>query len=432
MLPAIVLLDEHDWLLRPSIQQSDGRCVAEVEEFAPKSTIGRLRSSPATASISNCSLQRRVDRTARAGGLRQDCNRVRLLRLHQLPPHRRKRIEQNWALEAGLTDLRAAKLSASLVAHTHLPERTIPATSNVERDHRHRDARGSGSMRPHRRTPVVGGAADFIASGLASGLARRGDCLLKFAARSTSSPSPRMRGRTRDCSSTIISYRVSTCPTAACRPADRAQLVCREFRRRRGRGSPRGRLSPHQYLDHLAGASRPAPTAWPLCRIFWVKRPRSTTRGARHDLRAQLSHGVAHLWRALLESYAYAIRHHLEVFAETGAETVQFRASDGGSNSMIWMQIVADVIQKPLQLSAQHPGSCLGAAWTAASAPASSTIGGNHNLTGTAGASSQIRQRPGLLRRLRRVPRVLSSHAGFRSRSKSVRIAAVAWTSTGR
>jgi len=33
MLPAIVLLDEHDWLLRPSIQQSDGRCVAEVEEF---------------------------------------------------------------------------------------------------------------------------------------------------------------------------------------------------------------------------------------------------------------------------------------------------------------------------------------------------------------------------------------------------------------
>jgi xylulokinase len=30
------------------------------------------------------------------------------------------------------------------------------------------------------------------------------------------------------------------------------------------------------------------------------------------------------------------------------------------------MQIVADVIQKPLRLSASHPGSCLGAAWTAA------------------------------------------------------------------
>jgi xylulokinase len=78
------------------------------------------------------------------------------------------------------------------------------------------------------------------------------------------------------------------------------------------------------------------------------------------------SHGVAHLWRALLESYAYAIRHHLEVFAEAGAETVRFQASDGGSNSLTWMQIVADVIQQPLQLSAQHPGSCLGAAWTAA------------------------------------------------------------------
>ena len=44
-----------------------------------------------------------------------------------------------------------------------------------------------------------------------------------------------------------------------------------------------------------------------------------------------LSHGVAHVWRALLESYAYAIRHHLEVFAQIGAATIEFRASDGGS-----------------------------------------------------------------------------------------------------
>jgi xylulokinase len=30
------------------------------------------------------------------------------------------------------------------------------------------------------------------------------------------------------------------------------------------------------------------------------------------------------------------------------------------------MQIVADVLQKPVQRLAGHPGSCLGAAWTAA------------------------------------------------------------------
>jgi len=33
MLPALVLLDAEGRLLRPSIQQSDGRCAAEVEEL---------------------------------------------------------------------------------------------------------------------------------------------------------------------------------------------------------------------------------------------------------------------------------------------------------------------------------------------------------------------------------------------------------------
>ena len=41
-------------------------------------------------------------------------------------------------------------------------------------------------------------------------------------------------------------------------------------------------------------------------------------------------------------------------------------ASDGGSNSRFWMQIVADILQMPIQRLTGHPGSCLGAAWVAA------------------------------------------------------------------
>ena len=37
-----------------------------------------------------------------------------------------------------------------------------------------------------------------------------------------------------------------------------------------------------------------------------------------------------------------------------------------GSKSTVWMQIVADVLQKPIQRLTGHPGSCIGAAWTAA------------------------------------------------------------------
>jgi xylulokinase len=32
----------------------------------------------------------------------------------------------------------------------------------------------------------------------------------------------------------------------------------------------------------------------------------------------------------------------------------------------VWMQIVADVLERPVQRLAGHPGSCVGAAWTAA------------------------------------------------------------------
>jgi xylulokinase len=49
-----------------------------------------------------------------------------------------------------------------------------------------------------------------------------------------------------------------------------------------------------------------------------------------------------------------------------GHRTERYLVSDGGSNSRVWMQIVADVLQRPLQRLTGHPGSCLGAAWTAA------------------------------------------------------------------
>ena len=51
---------------------------------------------------------------------------------------------------------------------------------------------------------------------------------------------------------------------------------------------------------------------------------------------------------------------------EIGYKTERFIVSDGGSTSRVWMQIVADVLERPVQRLAGHPGSCVGAAWTAA------------------------------------------------------------------
>ena len=68
----------------------------------------------------------------------------------------------------------------------------------------------------------------------------------------------------------------------------------------------------------------------------------------------------------MLEAYAYAIAHHVEVLGEIGYRTERFTVSDGGSMSRVWMQIVADILEQPLTRLAGHPGSCVGAAWTAA------------------------------------------------------------------
>jgi xylulokinase len=68
----------------------------------------------------------------------------------------------------------------------------------------------------------------------------------------------------------------------------------------------------------------------------------------------------------LLEAYAYAIAHHVEVMNEIGYKTDRLIVSDGGSTSEVWMQIVADVLERPVQRLAGHRGSCVGAAWTAA------------------------------------------------------------------
>ena len=79
-----------------------------------------------------------------------------------------------------------------------------------------------------------------------------------------------------------------------------------------------------------------------------------------------LSHDIGHLWRALLEAYAYACAHHVEVLRDMGHSAARVLVSDGGSNSRVWMQIVADVLGQPVHRLKGHPGSSLGAAWTAA------------------------------------------------------------------
>src|SRR5258706_1060102 len=84
-----------------------------------------------------------------------------------------------------------------------------------------------------------------------------------------------------------------------------------------------------------------------------------------------LYHKRAHLYRAVLEGVAYALRHNMEA-GMRGAEKVK-RALDealivvgGASKSDLWMQIIADVTGRPVLTIEQEVEATMGDALLAA------------------------------------------------------------------
>ncbi|MDP2802153.1 MAG: FGGY family carbohydrate kinase [Phreatobacter sp.] len=369
MLPAVVLLGAAGEVLRPSIQQSDGRCGAEVEE-----------------------LRREIDEAAfirRAGnGVNHQlvAAKLRWIERHEPDVFGRiatvfgsydyinlrltgeRRIEQNWALEAGFVDLGTHAVADDLVAYAHVPRAAVPQKALSQEIIGTISPAAAAETGLAAGTPVVGGAADMIASALAAGVTAPGDVLLKFGgsvdilvATDKVQPDPRL----------YLDYHLvpGLFMPNGCMSTGGSALnwFARTFAGGEMAAAASAGLTIHQHLDRLA-AARPA-GAEGLTIVPYFLGEKTPV----HDADARgivdgltLSHDLGHLWRALLESYAFALLHHLEVLRDMDHEPRRFLASDGGSQSGLWMQIVADVIGERVETLAGHPGSCLGAAWTAA------------------------------------------------------------------
>jgi xylulokinase len=369
MLPAVILLDDAGKVLRPSIQQSDARCGDEVLEIASE--------IPESEFIKKC-----------GNGINQQLVAAKLRWIEKNEPDvfsridtvfgsydyinwcltGKKAVEQNWALEAGFVDLSNCELSADLIALAHISRQSVPRKTLSH------EVMGQVSAEAASKTglpvgiPVVGGAADHIASGYAAGISKPGDVLLKFGgatdiliATQKAVPDPRMfldhhlipdMFMPNGCMASggsALNWFVETLAKGECAAAQAAGL------------------SLHQHMDKLA-AQTPAGADGVLIIPYFLgeKTPihDPNARGVIQGL--SLNHGLHHMWRALLEGFGYAFRHHIEVFNDMGHPTTRFLASDGGSNSQLWMQICSDILQQPIQLLNGHPGSCLGAAWMAA------------------------------------------------------------------
>jgi len=354
MLPAVVLLDEAGRLLRPSIQQSDARCGAEVEALR-----GEIDETAFLAKTGNGINQQLV------------AAKLRWIERHEPEIFARiatvfgsydyinwrltgtRAIEQNWALEAGFVDLETHAIDDALVALAHVPRAALP-----------------GKVASHEIFGRVSerGAADHIASALGAGVVSPGDVLLKFGgsvdiltATDHARPDPRL----------FLDYHLKPglfVPNGCMATGGSAlNWFVRQFAGGEKQAAKRAGLTIHQCLDRLADARPAGGDGLVITPYFLGEKTPIHDAGARATFDGlTLSHDIGHLWRALLEAYAYAIAHHVEVMNEIGYRTERFIVSDGGSASRVWMQIVADVLQRPVQRLAGHPGSCVGAAWTAA------------------------------------------------------------------
>jgi len=86
-------------------------------------------------------------------------------------------------------------------------------------------------------------------------------------------------------------------------------------------------------------------------------------RGAFTGLSARHDRGA--LWRAMLEGVAFGLRDSLELLRSLGVRPEVGRVSGGGARSSLWLQIVASVLDLPLELTASQEGSAFGAAMLA-------------------------------------------------------------------
>ena len=363
MLPAVVLLGSDGTVLRPSIQQSDGRCSDEVEE-----------------------LRREVDAETflrRTGnGINQQlvATKLRWIQRHEPEVFERiatvfgsydyinwrltgvRAVEQNWALEAGFTDLATDAIADDLVELAGVPRGAIPQRSVSHRQLGSISAAAASSTGLPEGLPVFGGAADHIASALAAGITEPGDALVKFGG---SGDIIMASGKVVPDHRLYLDYHLVPGLYApnGCMATSGTALNWLTAILGFAPGEPR----PHRHLDQLAKAVE-AGSEGLVCLPFLSgeKTPihDPLARGAFVGL--SFRHTQAHMWRAMLEAVAFGFRHHVEVLGEIGQAPRRFLASDGGTASRLWMQITADVLAAPVQLLDNDFGSAVGAAFVAA------------------------------------------------------------------
>ena len=358
MVPCVVLTDRQGRLLRSSIQQNDARAVDEITElrscFDADRILARTGSPITQQSVAPTLLwlARHEPKVWSQAALVQGSYDFIVSRLTGAAG-----VEANWAIESGLFDLETNSWAEDVLATAGIPSHLLPPVR------RPLDIAGAVTEKAASETgleagvPVMTGVADHVAAAFAAGVIDEGELLIKLGGAGDilmATDTPLIDER--------LFFDLHVIPGKflpnGCM-ATSGSLI-RWFQRELAQGCPL------RDLDDEAQAVAPgAAGVLALPYFLGEKTPLNDPNARGAFVGLHLGHTRAHLYRAVLEAVAYGFRHHVDVFTELGHTPTRVRVSDGGAKAPIWTQIIADVLDRPIEIVGGQGGAAVGAAYVA-------------------------------------------------------------------
>ena len=355
MVPAVLCLDSRNTPVRAAILQNDARAATEITELAGElegvALLERTGSALSQQSVAPTLrwLQRQEPELWRSTCLVVGSYDWLAMSLGAQP-----HVEQNWALESGLFDFDGAPV-AEVWEAVGVQQSAVPPIAATGTLVGAVSPQAAAALGLQVGTAIVVGGADHVLSAVGAGLAEAGDWLIKL-------------GGAGDVLAVSQTRLLDERLYLDAHPAP-------------GRWLPNGCMATSgsllRWLQHLTGdvdlqsldaEAEQRPPAALLCLPYFLgeKSPLHDPdlRGAFVGLHLGTTRGDLH--RASLEAIAYGFRQHAEIFTERGLALGDPRVTNGGSQSVLWKQILADVLQRPLVPVLDHPGASLGAALAAA------------------------------------------------------------------
>jgi xylulokinase len=216
-------------------------------------------------------------------------------------------------------------------------------------------------------TPVITGTADAAAEAVSAGMAAPGDMMVMYGSstffilRTETLRTPRGFWASRFLEKETCVVAGGTATAGSLTRWFRDNFAPMETAAEQGGGA-----NAYTALAEAAGGSPPGARGLVVLPYFSGERtPVNDPEATGAILGLTLAHGRADVYRALLESVGYAIRHNIEALAAEGCTARRILAVGGGTRNTVWMQMVSDIAGITQELPAQQLGASYGDAFLA-------------------------------------------------------------------